>query len=177
VTCNCHCATILGVTSRVSAAAYLRPSGMFLVVGSYVFNDNAGEKKIGLLFQRWKSQRRILRGLLDLWSWDRHCPETATIKYQRSPSNIPKERKSQSNTSFHTSVPPYLHILHCIWQKRQCTYNVTLRRVRKLLSPWKSYNYYLLVCECVTDKRNNNGMIWEKLNDNIWVASDKYVRF
>jgi hypothetical protein len=34
-------------------------------------------------------------------------------------------------------------------QKGQCMYNVTLRRVRESLLPWKSNNYYLLVCVCV----------------------------
>ena len=34
-------------------------------------------------------------------------------------------------------------------QKGQCKYNVTLRRVRESLLPWKSNNYYLLVCVCV----------------------------
>jgi hypothetical protein len=31
----------------------------------------------------------------------------------------------------------------------QCTYNVILRRVRKLLLPWKNNTYYILVCACV----------------------------
>ena len=30
-------------------------------------------------------------------------------------------------------------------QERQCMYNVTLRRVRKSLSPWKSGKYYVFV--------------------------------
>jgi hypothetical protein len=34
-------------------------------------------------------------------------------------------------------------------QDRQCTYNVTLRRVRELLLPWKSNEYYIFVCVCV----------------------------
>jgi hypothetical protein len=31
---------------------------------------------------------------------------------------------------------------------RQCTYNVTLRRVRELLLPWKSNEYYIFVYVC-----------------------------
>jgi hypothetical protein len=34
-------------------------------------------------------------------------------------------------------------------QQRQCTYNVTLRRVRELLLPWRSNKYYIFVCVCV----------------------------
>jgi hypothetical protein len=36
-----------------------------------------------------------------------------------------------------------------IEQDRQCTYNVTIRRVRESLLPWKSSKYYLLVCVCM----------------------------
>ena len=31
----------------------------------------------------------------------------------------------------------------------QYTYNVTLRRVRESLLPWKSNKYYIFVCVCV----------------------------
>ena len=34
-------------------------------------------------------------------------------------------------------------------QDGQCTYNVTLRRVRESLLPWKSNKYYMLVCWCM----------------------------
>ena len=34
-------------------------------------------------------------------------------------------------------------------KKEQCTYNVTLRRVRESLLPWKRNMYYLLVCLCM----------------------------
>jgi hypothetical protein len=34
-------------------------------------------------------------------------------------------------------------------QNSQCTYNVTLRRVRELLLPWESIKYYLLVYVCM----------------------------
>ena len=34
-------------------------------------------------------------------------------------------------------------------QDRQCTYNVTLRRFRESLLPWKSNKYYILMCACV----------------------------
>jgi hypothetical protein len=34
-------------------------------------------------------------------------------------------------------------------QDRQCTYNVTLRRVCKSLLPWESRKYYIFVCVCV----------------------------
>jgi hypothetical protein len=33
--------------------------------------------------------------------------------------------------------------------ERQCKYNVTMRRVRESLLPYKSNKYYLLVCACV----------------------------
>ena len=33
--------------------------------------------------------------------------------------------------------------------RRQCTYNVILRRVRELLLPCKSNKYYIFVCVCV----------------------------
>jgi hypothetical protein len=31
-------------------------------------------------------------------------------------------------------------------QDRQCTYNVTMRRVRESLLPWKRIKYYIFVC-------------------------------
>jgi hypothetical protein len=34
-------------------------------------------------------------------------------------------------------------------QETQCTYNLTLRRFRESFLPWKSTNYYLLVCVSV----------------------------
>ena len=34
-------------------------------------------------------------------------------------------------------------------EDRQCTYNLTLRRLRELLLSWNSSKYYLLVCVCV----------------------------
>ena len=34
-------------------------------------------------------------------------------------------------------------------QDRQCTYNVTMRRVRKSLLPWKSNKYDIFLCVCV----------------------------
>jgi hypothetical protein len=34
-------------------------------------------------------------------------------------------------------------------RERQCTYNVTLRRVHESLLPWRSNMCYLLVCVCV----------------------------
>ena len=33
-------------------------------------------------------------------------------------------------------------------QDRQCTYNVTLRRVSELLLPWKSFKCYIFFCVC-----------------------------
>ena len=33
-------------------------------------------------------------------------------------------------------------------QDKQCTYNVTLTRVRESLLPWKSNKYYVFVCVC-----------------------------
>jgi hypothetical protein len=34
-------------------------------------------------------------------------------------------------------------------RQKQCTYNVTLRRIHELLLPWKTNNYYIFVCMCV----------------------------
>jgi hypothetical protein len=37
-----------------------------------------------------------------------------------------------------------------VWtQDKQCTYNVTLRRVHESLLPWKSNTYCIFVCVCV----------------------------
>jgi hypothetical protein len=37
-------------------------------------------------------------------------------------------------------------IVSIIKQYRQCTYNVTMRRFRESLLPWKSNKYYIFVC-------------------------------
>ena len=34
-------------------------------------------------------------------------------------------------------------------RQKQCSYNVTLRRLHELLLPWKTNNYYIFVCVCV----------------------------
>jgi hypothetical protein len=53
------------------------------------------------------------------------------------------------NGSYIWTAYPFLIILRT-WQRqkqdRQCTFNVTLRRVRESVLPWKRNKYYLFVC-------------------------------
>jgi hypothetical protein len=62
---------------------------------------------------------------------------------QVRPISVQFQFFSNSYTKFHT--PESSNNKH----GRQCTCNVTLRRVRKSLLPWKSNKYYLLICVCV----------------------------
>ena len=45
-------------------------------------------------------------------------------------------------------------------QYRHCTYNVTLRRVRESLLPWKSNKYYWLVCVCACAYVRVRALMW-----------------
>ena len=61
----------------------------------------------------------------------------------------------------HCSVHKNIVIL--MSQDSRCTYNVTMRRVRQSLLPWKSNKYYTFVTVCVCARMGGCVRVWTPL--------------